>query len=431
MVYCLYTDNSNTLWIGTDNGIIKLSNRASFFKNIIFTAQGEELKNIRCRRIIEDKNGCLYAGTESSGLLKLVPSPDGSYTTIPLAKFGATDISTLPIKDNVITMPLTGHYDVGFMYDMWYDNNNTLWLAGFGLARYDIRNDEMEIFLADGDELKQRESISQFSICYDDSLIWTGGLHNLFTFNMATQRMRAFTDNKGNMPFHDIPCWSLAKKGVYIWAGTDKGLYKINIRTKEVIKDTSNQLLQIGINDIYIDTDSSFWISTAGGGMLHYNSETGRLKQYSSRDGLSNNTVCGILADAENNLWISTYAGLSYLNRQTNQFASFYAKDGLNGDEFNRKAFTRLRNGDFIFGGLNGYNIFNAKDAFISYKPTSLLLTSFSKTTGKGIAVETIFGVGEMKETVIDPGDKFFSFTYTLSDMYDPAGNRYFYKLEK
>src|SRR5688500_4161524 len=240
------------------------------------------------------------------------------------------------------------------MYDMWYDNNNTIWLSGYGLLQYDIPTGHMTIYVAEDDkETKPSDYITQLSICHADSLIWTGGLHNLYTLNMATRRLVPFRDNKGIMPFHQLPCWSLAKKGKWIWVGSDKGLYKINAVTKEVHKEITHAALQLTINDIFIDIDSSFWISTAGGGVLHYRTETGQLTQYTTRDGLSNNTVCGTLADAQNNIWISTYAGLNYLNRQTKQFASFYAKDGLNGDEFNRKAFTRLRNGDLIFGGLN------------------------------------------------------------------------------
>ena len=429
MVYCIYTDQSNTVWIGTDNGIIKLSNRAAVFRNIVFRDKQEEMKNIRCRRLLEDKKGVVYAGTENYGFMKLLPSPGGQYTTVPLSRFGALPVSALPVKNNKIRAELNGHIDIGYIYDMWFENDNTLWLTGYGLARYDTRHSKIEIFLAGGNEVMQQESITQFSICPDDSLIWTGGQHNLFTFNTTTKQMKPFRDNTGNMPFHELPCWSLAKTGTWLWAGTDKGLFKINMTTREVTKEYPNPALRLAINDIYIDKDSSLWISTAGGGVLHYNTQTGSVKQYTSLDGLSNNTVCGTLPDAENNLWFSTYAGLSHLDRKTGLFTCFYARHGLNGDEFNRKAFGSLHNGDLIFGGLNGYNVFNAKNAFYPYKQASLLLTSFSKTTETGIVKETIFGANQLKEIVLDPGDKFFSFTYTLTNMYDPFGNTYSYML--
>lgn len=430
MVNCLYTDAGNTIWIGTDNGIIKLSNRTSFFRSIPIVLRQGELKDIRCRKIVEDKYHALYAGTENYGLLKLVPSARGGYTTIPLSTYGAFPVSSLPIINNCITIPAEGQYDIGYMYDMWYDGNNTIWLTGFGLLKYDIPTGKMEIFLAGKGQEENQKSITQFSICYGDSLIWTGGQQNLYTFNIATRQMDAFCDDKGGMPFAGIPCWSLAKTGEWIWVGTDKGLFRINGLTKEVIKETTFEELQLGINDIFIDGDKSIWISTAGGGILHYNYLKQELVQYTTRDGLSNNTICGALSDGDGNLWISTYAGLNFLNRQTNQFTSFFAKDGLNGNEFNRKAFGRLHNGDLIFGGLNGYNVFNANDAFIDSKVAELLLTSFSKTTAEGEVKEMVFGAGSTPEIEIGPGEKSITFIYTLTDMYDPGSNRYSYKLD-
>lgn len=430
LVYCVYKDNHNNIWIGTDNGIIKISNRAAVFNNISFSLHGKELKNIRCRRIMADRNNTLYAATENYGLLKKRKTRQGTDTTFPLSNFGAIPVSSLPFHNNALRVPLNGRYDIGYIYDMWYDNKDIIWLAGFGIGRYDTRTDSLEIFLADGDDKARIESVNQFSICFDGRLFWTAGEHNLFTFDPVARRMRAFRDNKGNMPFDQLPCWSLVIKGDWLWAGSAKGLYKVNTITKEVIKLSIHPVLEYGINDIFMDGDSSCWISTSGGGIIHYNEHTGYVKQYTNREGLSNNTVCGLLQDDKNDLWISTYAGLSHLNRQTGQFTNFYAKDGLNTDEFNRKAFSRLADGRMIFGGLNGYMILNPRDAFKSNIPVTLLLTRFSKLNSKGETHETIFDVTGLKKVVIDPGDKFFSFSFTLSDMYDPAGNRYFYQLE-
>ncbi|MEO8404085.1 MAG: two-component regulator propeller domain-containing protein [Chitinophagaceae bacterium] len=430
IVYCVYKDNNNNIWAGTDNGIIKISNRAAIFNNIPFILQGKELKNIRCRRIIADRNNTLYAATENYGLLKNMKTKNGGDTTIALSTFGAVPVSDLLTGKNTIRIKLNGHYDIGYIYDMYYDQKDIIWLAGFGISRYNTRTDSLEIFLTNGDARSWYESINQLSICFDGKLFWTAGEHNLFTFDPVTRHMEAFKDNKGNMPFTEIPCWSLVIKGDWIWAGSAKGLFKVNIHTREVVKQSIHPVLEHGINDISLDGDSSLWISTAGGGVIYYNEKTGQVKQYTNRDGLSNNTVCGLLRDENDDCWISTYAGLSYFNRQTNQFTNFYAKDGLNTDEFNRKAFSKLPDGTMIFGGLNGYMQFDPDKAFKRDEPVNILLTRFSKISRDGQTVETIFDIGDMKKVIIDPGDKFFSFYFTLSDMYDPAGNRYLYQLK-
>lgn len=70
IIYCLFKDNNNTIWIGTDNGIIRMANRDAVFANIPFELNGVELKNIRCRRAMADRYNNLYAATENYGLLK-------------------------------------------------------------------------------------------------------------------------------------------------------------------------------------------------------------------------------------------------------------------------------------------------------------------------------------------------------------------------
>jgi len=430
MVYCIYKDRNNTLWIGTDNGIIKLSGHSFFFTPISCMLQGREQDGIHCRKIIEDRNGILYAGTESHGLLKLTNVAGSQYALQHLSTFGAFPVSSLPSHDNSIVVPLNGRFDIGFIYDMYHDSSNVIWLAGYGLGLYDVPTSRLEIFLSDGGAQMRSESITLFSICRDDSLFWLGGQRNIFTFDIAERRMHPFRDNKGNMPFHEIPCWSLVRQGRWIWAGTDKGLYKIDRFTKAVFPEQVHPALSLAINAIHIDKDSNLWISTAGGGVVHYNTQTHQVRQYTTRDGLSSNMVCGIVPDNDNNLWISTYSGLSCLNPQTGQFTVFYAKDGPNINEFNRKAFTRLADGRLVFGGQNGYVMFDPREVLKFNKPASIMLTGFGRSTGNGLITDSVFGVQTLRSITIGPESPFFSLTYTLSDMYDPARNLYFYKLE-
>ncbi|HEY4110088.1 sensor histidine kinase [Puia sp.] len=430
IVYCVYKDHNNTIWVGTDNGIIKISNREAVFTSIPFSLRGQPLKDIRCRAIMTDRKDNLYAATENYGLLKRMHTRSGTDTTVALSNFGAVPVSALPVVNRSIRLPLNGRYDIGYIYDMWYDQQDIIWLAGFGIGRYDTRTDSLEIFLAGGTEQEKQESINQFSICNDGKLFWTAGQYNVYTFDPQTRSMQPFRDDKGNMPFHHLSCWSLVAKDGWIWAGAANGLYKIDTHSHKVIKLSVDRRLEYGINDITPDGDSSFWISTAGGGVIRFNEKSGEVQQYTNKEGLSNNTVCGLLEDKNRDLWISTYAGLSYFNRATNQFTNFYAKDGLNTDEFNRKAFYRMRDGRMIFGGLNGYVVFDPDKAFRTKQPVTILLTRFNKTSNNGNTTDTVFNGQTPGQVVIGPGDRFFSFYFMLSDLYDPGGNRFFYQLQ-
>ena len=430
MVNCIYRDRSNTLWIGTDNGIIKLPGRSFLFTPVTCLLQGREQKEIRCRKIVADSGGVLYAGTESHGLLRLRNAAGGKYAMERLSAYGAYPVSSLRIQDNHYRVPLNGRFDIGYVYDLWYDGGSTLWFSGYGLGRFDTRTREADLYLADGDAQMRLESITTFSICRDDSLFWLGGQHNIFIFNIARRRMQAFRDEKGDLPFRGIACWCLVRAGRWIWAGTEKGLYRIDRATRRVTRESLYPALGFSINDIHTDADSSLWISTAGGGVVHYYPETHALQQYTTKEGLTNNMVCGILADDEHHLWISTYSGLDCLDPKTGVFTVFYSRDGLNMNEFNRKAFARLADGRMIFGGLNGYIGFDPREILRTNKPASLFLTHLGRGAGNGLITDSVFGIQALRSITIGPQNPFFSLSYTLSDLYDPARNQYSYRME-
>lgn len=52
-------------------------------------------------------------------------------------------------------------------------------------------------------------------------------------------------------------------------------------------------------------------------------------KRYTEKDGLTNNTIYGILVDDNNNIWMSTNGGISKLCTKENTFENFTIIDGL------------------------------------------------------------------------------------------------------
>ena len=99
------------------------------------------------------------------------------------------------------------------------------------------------------------------------------------------------------------------------------------------------------------------WIGLYGGGMVRYNPKTDKIRHYSTKDGLANNSVYGILKEDERHLWLSTNGGLSKFDKAEEKFLNFNVSDGLQSMEFNSGAFYKSPYGRLFFGGLNGYNI--------------------------------------------------------------------------
>jgi signal transduction histidine kinase/ActR/RegA family two-component response regulator len=69
--------------------------------------------------------------------------------------------------------------------------------------------------------------------------------------------------------------------------------------------------------------------------------------------------VTGILEDDKGNLWLSTNNGLSRFDPSRERFRNYDRLDGLQGLSFRRWARCRLKNGEMLFGGHNGFNRFH------------------------------------------------------------------------
>ncbi len=103
------------------------------------------------------------------------------------------------------------------------------------------------------------------------------------------------------------------------------------------------------------------WINTFNTGIFILAAEGNDFKlkkQITIADGMPDNTIYASLSDKEGNMWLSTNNGLTKYNYAKNSFILFTEEDGLQGEEFNRFGYLKLRSGELVFGGVNGINIF-------------------------------------------------------------------------
>lgn len=112
--------------------------------------------------------------------------------------------------------------------------------------------------------------------------------------------------------------------------------------------------------------------------MIRFNKTTGKCRVYTTSDGLPNNTVYAVIADARGMLWCSSNKGIFSFNPNTDIIKSFTSKDGLPGDEFNRYHFLKLPDGRIAFGGVDGYTVFDPLNiAYDTFQPP-VALTAIS-----------------------------------------------------
>ncbi|HXJ97125.1 MAG TPA: two-component regulator propeller domain-containing protein [Terriglobia bacterium] len=113
----------------------------------------------------------------------------------------------------------------------------------------------------------------------------------------------------------------------YLWLGTEEGLVRFDgVRFSVFDKNNTPEIGSNLIQALLVDHEGSLWIGSGGGGLVQY--KDGRFKAYTTRQGLSNDSVLSLYEDAQSVLWIGTDGGgLDYL--KAGRFHSYTSKEGL------------------------------------------------------------------------------------------------------
>lgn len=135
----------------------------------------------------------------------------------------------------------------------------------------------------------------------------------------------------------------------------------------------SDGILLMALPDLH---DSRIlWLATKGSGIIKLNIETGQVVHYTESNGLPNNTVYYMARDKKGFFWCSSNKGIFRFDPSTGAFMSFLAKDGLQGNEFNRYHFMETPDGHFIFGGTEGYSVFHPDSVAIDHFQTPVIIS--------------------------------------------------------
>lgn len=261
----------------------------------------------------------------------------------------------------------------------------------------------------------------------------------LVSFDPKTESFETYTNKDGTNPLEGrLPRYIYEDSKGMLWIGTLKGLVRV---------DRDNQVSQVYTTEnsssggeafpkhpevmvINEDQQGNLLIGSRGGFQV-FAPGKGVLASYDSKDGLCNNNVCGILPDEKNNLWISTFNGLSYFDRTNETFQNFDNSDGLSHYEFNRFSFTRAPDGKYYFGTVNGANSFYAEDLLRQDSTPSMNLTRLEYYDGRTDSLMTmVAGVNELSEIRLNPYVTYFQLHFALNDFSNAQRNQYMYLME-
>ncbi|WP_207531837.1 hybrid sensor histidine kinase/response regulator transcription factor [Desertivirga arenae] len=379
----IYYDNTGTVWVGTYKrgvnyyhpGIVK-------FDLIKHSSSPNSLIYNDINDFVEDRSGNLWIATNGKGLVYF----NRKTRTFKTYQHNPSDPQSL------------AHNAVVSLY---IDKTGKLWVGTYsgGLDCFDGKN-----FLHFKNNPSNPSSISdnRISAIYEDSAnrFWVttmGGGINLF--NRNTKTFKAFTLQGKQLNSNYVFCILEDSKGS-VWFGTGYGLSVLDRGAKKfraIINsgDNGNSLINNTINCLRQDRAGNIWIGTREG-LSIYTPSKKRYINYTTENGLPDNNIQELEEDRKGAFWISTSNGLTKAtigdkSTLSLRFTTFDESDGLQGKEFNRNASLKLRSGELVFGGADGFNLFDPQMVKTNKTKSPVYITDlqlFNKTVQVGEAID-------------------------------------------
>lgn len=348
-VYSICEDREGRKWIGTLRGGINIiDNRRNLFEQHSFT--GSTVDNF-ILSFCEADGKNMWIGTDGGGLKYW----DREAKTVKNYHYARGEKNV--ISSNFIT---------GMLRDSYGD----LWVATWfgGVNKYNKGRDAFDRYPCFNPFTNAAEN--NVWVIYEDAQkrLWASTSNNgtLYLFNRQTNTFELFDRTLVN-----LQCLAEDHKG-NMWGGNYSSLIKIDREHKQ------HRVYPIGntVRAVHEDRRGNLWVGTEGGGLLLFNTETGKFTRFSEANGLPGNTVLRLLEDDKGNLWLSTFNGLAKFDPVQHTCRNFSQTDGLQSNQFSYNAALKLKSGEFLFGGIKGFNIFHPDSIYERSNFSPVFLTA-------------------------------------------------------
>ncbi len=348
-------DNQNNIWIGTTDGFNKY-NESKQFVTVYRTNEKDISKQLNV----------VYGMLTLNDTIAFVCSDDNLY------------VFNL-IKNTFEAVPSS--IEKSFYYSLFYDPLGNVLVTSEEQLMYIKKsgntftlNDATELYPALAYFNKNHYNIANIKYIGNyNYIIGLRNVDNIYSYNYKTDELKALkTKNKNGetMPLGGINELYVAPNND-LWIASDNGFGKYDLAKQEI------DMLQPGAGNpeaikskivlALLQTDSSMWVATYGGGLYKYNLHTKQYTNFNILNGFPNNSCYSIIQDSNQKIWVSTNRGLVKLEPSNNKIDIFTTNNGLQSNEFTQYGSYKSKSGMMYFGTTKG---------FVSIDPNRIRTTS-------------------------------------------------------
>jgi ligand-binding sensor domain-containing protein/signal transduction histidine kinase len=481
-IYSLLKDQEGNIWVGTYDGLARLYKNANdqvYFES--FKHQSNNSSSISENHIcdlFEDRAGIIWAGTHGKGLSlynrkaekfrlyrnhpaslyrlndnnvkSIFEDPDEDVLWIGTHNGGLNRINLKTNTVQYFKKDASNPQSIGHnrIIKIYQDREGFLWLGtyGGGIIKFNKNTFTSRQFEYDVNDPESLSDNDVNSIIEDNNgNLWFGTYGGgINYFNGRSQKFTHYHNNPEdeNSLSSDLVRVLLVTNDGNVWIGSEGGLSLLDDSGDKITFSNYSHIpgdtSSLSTNHIFclhaakVHHPGSIWIGTEGGGINLFDPRTGIFKSYTTRDGLPNDVVYGILEDFEGNLWISTNYGLSKFNPLSRTFTNFTVRDGLQSNEFNFGAFCLRRNGEMWFGGVNGISAFYPEKIRPDLYMAPVVLTNIEVLNKPVVVGSEILkeNITKVKDVTLDYSDNVFSLEFTSLHLYQAEKNKYRYMMD-
>ncbi len=441
----LYEVNSHILLIGSDDGVYEYDDRTKKLKRLSLTKTPSTLTS-QIRSIYQDRNQGIWIGT-LGGVF---------YYDHYKNSFGHVDLTTNS-SDVVMGMKSTedGIYANTLGSGIYYKSHRA---KGFDRLRIGSSFSEQELFVWDIEEIPENSypvwmSTNAGLICYDpvnnrkktidlptansqfkqsfdllntsENYVWVATKERIHKVDKKTGKLLQTRDFGSQIPISFIQKM-IKFQDNHVIATESDGLFLFDEKDDEVIPINSSQDSNQAspfitpIWDLHV-FENTLWIGT-GRGLYQLNQHDSLAKPILT----NNQIVFSITHDESGQLWMGTGKGLISYDYETDKVHEYGALDGLENIEFNRRSVTTTKDGNILFGGVNGITFFNPQGIKTNTIVPPVYVTNIDVIT----ADSTVTFQNDQKQIVLPYDQNTLELNFVALNYTNSSQNLYKYQLQ-